>query len=138
MKPSLWDECVRVWIIVISFTCDLITHSDDCYCFGFLQILNGRQNKTSLLGVVYTMDHKVVPRPCNICEWLLNSFRDHFGLHRGNVRVTMEFHVPKRHVLRPLLSTKMVQWVLWWERQKRYSSRKRQGPMVEKCCINKF
>ena len=35
------------------------------------------------LGVVYTMDHQVVPRPCKVCDWLLNSPRDHFGLHRG-------------------------------------------------------
>jgi len=31
----------------------------------------------------------------------------------------MEFKVPKRHILRPALSTNMVQRVLRWERQKR-------------------
>jgi hypothetical protein len=31
----------------------------------------------------------------------------------------MEFKVPKRHILRPKLSTDMVQRVLQWERQKR-------------------
>ena len=31
----------------------------------------------------------------------------------------MEFEVPERHVLRPTLSTDMVQWNLCWERQKR-------------------
>ena len=41
--------------------------------------------------------------------------------------VTMKFEVPKRHNLRPTLSTDMVQQVLWWERQKRCSSRKRQA-----------
>ena len=69
-----------------------------------------------LLGGVYTMDREVVLRPCKICDWLLNSSRDHFGLHQGeNVIVTMEFEVPKRHILRPTLFTQMVQWVLWWE-----------------------
>ena len=32
-----------------------------------------------LWRVVYTMDHKVVPRPCKICDWLLNSSWDHLG-----------------------------------------------------------
>ena len=36
-----------------------------------------------------------------------------------NVRVTMEFEIPERHVLRPTLSTDMIQWILRWERQKR-------------------
>jgi hypothetical protein len=31
--------------------------------------------------VVYTPDHEVVPRPCHIYDWLLNSSRDGFGLH---------------------------------------------------------
>ena len=35
------------------------------------------------LGVVYTMDRKVVPRSCKICDWLLNSSRDHFSLYQG-------------------------------------------------------
>ena len=65
------------------------------------------------------MDHEVVPRACKICDWLLNSSRDHFGLYQGkNDRVTVEFEVPKGHLLRPTLSTDMVQRVLWWERQK--------------------
>ena len=59
------------------------------------------------------MDQEVVARPCNICDWLLNSSREYFGLHKGkNVRVIMEFEVPKRHTLRPTLSIDMVQWVL--------------------------
>jgi hypothetical protein len=36
-----------------------------------------------MLGVVYTMDHEVVPRPCKICDWLLNSSWDHFDLDQG-------------------------------------------------------
>jgi hypothetical protein len=76
------------------------------------------------------MDHEVVPRSCKICDWLLNLFRDHFSLHQGKkIRVTMKFEFPKRYFLRPTLSTDIVQWVLWWERQKRCSSRKRKGAM---------
>jgi hypothetical protein len=30
-----------------------------------------------------TMDREVAPRPCKICDWLLNSSWDHFGLHQG-------------------------------------------------------
>ena len=37
-----------------------------------------------MLGVVYTMDHEVVPRPYKICDWMLNSSQDHFGLREGN------------------------------------------------------
>ena len=44
------------------------------------------------------MDHKVVPRPYRICDWLLNSSKDHFGLHQGkNVKVTTEFAFPGLH-----------------------------------------
>ena len=89
--------------------------------------------------VVYPMDHEVVPRPCKICDWFLSSSRDYFGSHQGkNVRVTMEFKVPKRHILRPTLSIDMVQHVLQWERQKRVSRRRRQGPMAERCYYNDF
>jgi hypothetical protein len=88
--------------------------------------------------LVYTMDNEVVPRPCKIYDWLLNSSRDHFSLHQGkNFRVTIKFEVPIIHILRPTLSTDMVQYVLQWERQKRCCSRERQ-PMVEKCCYKKF
>ena len=69
----------------------------------------------------YTMDHEVIPRPCSTGDWLLNLSQDHFGLHQGtNDKVTMEFEVLKRPILRSTLSTDMVQRVLWWERQKRY------------------
>ena len=76
----------------------------------------------------------VVPRPYKICDWMLNSSHDHFTLHQGkNVRVIMEFKVPQRQILRPTLSTNMVQRVLRWERQKRCPGRKRQWPMTKKC-----
>ena len=29
------------------------------------------------------MDHEVIPRPCKICDWLLNMSWDHFNLHQG-------------------------------------------------------
>ena len=48
--------------------------------------------------------------------------------------VTMEFEVPRRHILRPTLSNDMVQRVLGWERQKRCSRRKRQVPMLGEYC----
>ena len=55
--------------------------------------------KRSSVGVGYTMDHEVVLRPYKICDWLLNLSHDHFSLHQGkNVRVTMEFEIPKRRL----------------------------------------
>jgi hypothetical protein len=44
------------------------------------------------------------------------------------VIVTMEFKVPKLHILRTTLSTNMAQGVLPWERQKRCFGRKTQEP----------
>ena len=77
-------------------------------------------------GVVYTIDHEVVPRLCKICDCLLSSSRNHFGLHQGkNVKVTMRFEVPKRCILRPTLSTDIVQHVLRWERQNKCYGRKK-------------
>ena len=63
-------------------------------------------------GVVYTMEHEVVSRPCKICDWLLNSSKDHYSLQQGkNVRGTMEFEVPIRQFSRPTLSSDTVQIV---------------------------
>ena len=75
------------------------------------------------------MDHEVVPRSCKICDWLLNSSQDHFGLHQvKKVKVIVKFKVPKKHMLRPTLSSDKVQMELWWEMQKRCSSKKKVGP----------
>ena len=81
-------------------------------------------------GVVYAMGDEVVTRPYKIRDWLLNSSHNHFGLHQGqNVIVTMEFEVPKKH---------MIHYPLTWShgfcggRHKR----KRRGPMTKKCCYN--
>ena len=86
------------------------------------------------------MDHEVVPRSWKVCDWLLNSSWDHFGLHQGtNVKVTMKFKVPKKHILRSTLFIGMIQRVLRWERQKRCSNCffKRQGPMAKNGVIIK-
>ena len=45
-----------------------------------------------------------------------------------NVRVTIEFEAPKRHILRPTLSTDMVQRVLWWRRKSGARVEKGKGP----------
>jgi hypothetical protein len=67
----------------------------------------------AVLWALYAMDHEVVPRLYKIYDWLLNSSYDHYGLHQGeNVRVTMKFEVPKRHILRLTLFSNMVQWDL--------------------------
>jgi hypothetical protein len=58
-----------------------------------------------------------------VVELISGSLR--FTPTEKNVIVTTEFEVPKRHILRPTLSIDMVQRVLWWERQKRDSGRKK-------------
>ena len=50
----------------------------------------------------------------------------------------MELEVPKRHILRPTLSTDTAQHVLLWERQKRRSKRRRQGPWQRNIIIINF
>jgi hypothetical protein len=48
------------------------------------------------------MDQEVVFGQCKSIDWLLNSPKDHFGLHQGkNGRVTMKVEVLRRHILRP-------------------------------------
>ena len=84
------------------------------------------------------MDHEVLPRPCKICDWLLNLSWDYFDLHWGKlVRVTMKFEVPKRHILRPTLSTDMVQQICGGE-AKRCSSSRGHGSMANDSCYNHF
>ena len=71
------------------------------------------------------MDYEVVLRPSKICDWFLNLSWDYFSLHQGNnVKVIMEFKIPKRYMLRPTLSTYMVQGV--------YSGKGKRGVVVEK------
>ena len=89
------------------------------------------------------MDHEVIPRPCKINDWLLNSSRDHFSLHQEKrmwVRVTMHgVRGPQKTCfLRPTLSTHMVQRILRWEGSKRYSSGKRQRPWRRSDAITNF
>jgi hypothetical protein len=57
---------------------------------------------------------------------------------KEGVWVIMQFEAPKRHILRHALFTYMVQRGLWWERQKRWYGRKRQGTMAKKYCCNKI
>ena len=38
-----------------------------------------------LRGVVYNMDREVVPRPCKIWDWMLNSSQNHFGCTKEKV-----------------------------------------------------
>ena len=118
MQSSLripkWYVCVWMCVFV-------------CVCISIIPTLvSTKKNK----GIVYTMDHEVVPRPCKIYDWLLNSTWGHFNLHWGKiVRVTMESEVPKRHIWRHALSTDMCPTNLRWERQKRCSSKKKdRGP----------
>jgi hypothetical protein len=44
-----------------------------------------------ILGVVYTMDCKVIPMPCKMCNWMLNSSWEHLSLNQKFVfvRVTI-------------------------------------------------
>ena len=35
------------------------------------------------IGIVYTLDHEVISRPCKNGDWLLNLSQDHFSLHQG-------------------------------------------------------
>ena len=56
---------------------DTIVHVDYWY-HAFTEILNWIGH----LGVVYTMDHEVVPRPYKFYDWMLNSSQDHFNLHQ--------------------------------------------------------
>lgn len=41
--------------------------------FHLKEVWDHFQLKERSLRVVYTMDCEVVPRPCEICDWLLNS-----------------------------------------------------------------
>ena len=84
------------------------------------------------------MDHEVVPRPYKLCDWLLNSSHDHFGLHQGKI-------CQSDHGVRGPPKTYSKAYIIHWhgpmgfvvERQKTCSNIKRQGPMAKKCCYNK-
>ena len=87
-------------------------------------------------GIVYTMEREVAPRPCKIHDWLLNSSRDHLGLHQGqNVKVIMEFEVPKRHIRGPTLSIDMVQSVCSVRGKTRALVEKGKGPWQRNIAI---
>jgi hypothetical protein len=86
------------------------------------------------------MDHEGIPCSSKVCDWLLNSFWDHFGLYQGkkNVRVAMELEVSERLVFRPTIFVVMILKGFAVERQKRFSSYECLGTMAEKCCFNTF
>jgi hypothetical protein len=82
------------------------------------------------------MDHEAVPRLCKICDWLLNSSQDHFGLHQGKkCQSDHEVQGPQKTYFKAYI---IHGHVLQWERQKNVlQQEKRQGPMVlEKCFYN--
>jgi hypothetical protein len=58
------------------------------------------------------MDHEVVPRPCTLCDLVVELFPGPLQCTpKKNVRLTMEIEVPKRCIFRPTSSTNMVQRV---------------------------
>ena len=83
---------------------------------------------------VYIMNHEVIPCSFKMCDGMLNSTWEHFGLHQEEiVRVTMKFEVSKRPTSKLILSIVMFQQILQWERQKRFSHCKCQWTMAKKC-----
>ena len=80
------------------------------------------------------MNHELVPRPSEACDWMLNSSQEQFDLHQTKiVREPIDIEVPKKQYLSPILSTDMVQRLFCWEGQKKWSGKNSQGPIVEKC-----
>jgi hypothetical protein len=81
--------------------------------------------RNSNLRALSPVDHEVVPKPCKICDWMLNSSHYHFGLTPREKKCQSDhgFRGPQSHILRPTLSTDMVQRVLPWERQTRCCGR---------------
>ena len=73
------------------------------------------------------MVHEVIPCSCKICDWSLNSFRDHLGLRQEK---QCKSEVTKRLIFGPISIIVVVQWVC---NGKRLSCCKCQGTMVEKC-----
>ena len=81
---------------------------------------------SNVLFTSWTMKSSRAPLKYVIDHWTCHGTT--FGLHQEkDVRVTMELEVPKRHYFRPTLPFVMIQQVLWWERQKRFSCYKMSG-----------
>ena len=67
------------------------------------------------------MDHELVPRPFETCDWMFNLSWEQFGLHQAkNVKEPIDIEVPQKQYLSPILSTDMVQRLFRWEGQKRW------------------
>ena len=65
-----------------------------------------------LLGPVYTMDHKFVPRQSTNIGWLLNSTRTTSVYTRENMQRNYGGRGPQSIILKPNTCTDMVQRVL--------------------------
>ena len=77
------------------------------------------------LRVVYIMDHEVVPRPFKICDWLLDSSRDHFGLHKGKMSKWPWSSGPQK--------TYFKAYIIHWHGPTNFcSGRGKRGALVEK------
>ena len=84
-----------------SFWCPLL----DLHLSTHHSIIDSRLRWVTKLRLVYTMDHEVVPRPCKIVIGSWTRLKTTSIYTKGkNVKVTMEFEVPKRHIL----------WLTWF------------------------
>jgi hypothetical protein len=90
------------------------------YMFVFETLL---YRLSDMLFTSWTM--KLSQDPVNL--WLVVELVPRqLGLHQGKkIKMTMEFEVHKRYILGATLPDDMVQRVLWWERQKKCSGRKK-------------
>ena len=73
------------------------------------------------------MDREVVPKPCKICDWMLNSSWEHFGLHQGKKmsRWSWSLRFPKDIFKGP-------HYLLTWS-NKFCAGRGKRGALVDKC-----
>ena len=100
------------------------------------------QGSTPYFQSSYVYHEKLKLGYASHSEWHVSEIKIVMSIEsvdsREDIKTTNMLLSSKRHILRPTLSTDMVQWVLQWERQKRCSSRKRQQPMTTKWCYYKF
>ena len=105
--------------------------------FGITYLKLPNDSMFDNLGFVFTMDHEVVPRSSRICDWLWKLSRDHFSLHQGKF-------LKWPWSLRSLKDIfKGLYYIV--TRSRGFCNRrgksgalvgKRQGPVIEKCCLN--
>ena len=94
--------------------------------------------RTRLKRVVYTTDREVVPRPCGICDRLLDSSRDHFGLHQGEMSEWLwSSRFPKDMIVQGLHYPFIWSNGFWCGRGESGALvEKRQEPMARQCCYD--